>query len=383
MPIIAATDLTKIYRYHQKEPGLRGSLASLLRRRTLERIAVDGVSFRIEPGEIVGFLGPNGAGTTTTLKMLSGLLYPSRGQARVLGYEPVRREHPFLRRIALVTGQRGMLWWDIPAMEALLVQRDLYAVPGPEFRRSLAELAEMLEVEQLLRVQVRKLSLGERMKMELLAALIYRPEVVFLDEPTIGLDLVSQQRVRDFLRRLNRQQGTTILLTSHYMDDIEQLCPRVLLIDHGRLRFDGPLARLVEQAAPHKVVTAVFVEPPEPAALAQALGRLEPRPGDDPRRLSLTVPRPRAAELAGRLLALGDVADLSVEDEPVEEIVRGLFAASRGADVAPDGAPDVAVDVAANVTLSEAKDPHLGAGADPSARASRPDPARDTSAPAE
>jgi ABC-2 type transport system ATP-binding protein len=327
---IAATDLTRVYRYHQKEPGLRGSLLGLLRRRALERTAVDDVSFTIEPGEIVGFLGPNGAGKTTTLKMLAGLLYPSRGQVRVLGHEPVRREHAFLRRIALVTGQRGMLWWDIPAMEALLVQRDLYSIPGPAFDRGLAELADMLEVEHLLRVQVRKLSLGERMKMELLAALIYRPEVVFLDEPTIGLDLVAQQRVRDFLRRLNREQGTTVLLTSHYMDDIEQLCPRVLLIDRGRLRFDGPLARLVEQAAPHKVVTAVFVEPPDARALAEALAGLEPRPGDDPRRLSLAVPRPRAAELAGRLLALGGVADLSVGDEPVEEIVRGLFAASGG-----------------------------------------------------
>src|SRR5207248_799367 len=169
------------------------------------------------------------------------------------------------------------------------------------FRRTVDELAEMLEVGHLLRVQVRKLSLGERMKMELLAALVHRPAVLFLDEPTIGLDLVSQQRVRDFLRRLNREQGTTILLTSHYMDDIEQLCPRVLLIDQGRLRFDGPLARLVEQAAPHKVVTAVFVEPPDPGALADALAGLDPRPSDDPRRLSLAVPRPRATDLAGRL----------------------------------------------------------------------------------
>ncbi|HEV8638451.1 MAG TPA: ATP-binding cassette domain-containing protein [Chloroflexota bacterium] len=347
MPSIEAHDLAKLFQYHQKEPGLAGSIRALFHRQTLERVAVDGVSFAVEPGEFVGFLGPNGAGKTTTLKMLCGLLHPSRGEARVLGHVPSRREHAFLRQIALVMGQKGMLWWDLPAIEMLLVQQDLYGLPDREFRRSLDELAEMLEVGHLLGVQVRKLSLGERMKMELLAALIHRPRVLFLDEPTIGLDLISQGRVRDFLRRLNREQGTTILLTSHYMGDIEELCRRVIVINQGRLYFDGALARLVEQAAPSKLVTAVFAEPPPlPGPDAGQLGRpghlphrdtppgsaldaAELQPTDDPHRLVLRVPRARVADVASQLLHLGQVVDLTIEEVPVEEIVRGIFGALR------------------------------------------------------
>src|SRR5919201_4803168 len=315
MPAIEARDLTKLFQYHQKEPGLTGSIRALFQRRTLERVAGDGVSFAVEPGEFVGFLGPNGAGKTTTLKMLCGLLYPSRGEARVLGHEPSRREHAFLRQIALVMGQKGMLWWDLPAIEMLLVQQYLYSLPDRQFRRSLDELSQMLEVGHLLKVQVRKLSLGERMKMELLAALIHRPRVLFLDEPTIGLDLISQGRVRDFLRRLNREQGTTILLTSHYMGDIEELCPRVVVINRGRLYFDGALARLVERAAPSKLVTAVFAEPParhgagippgQDTAGGSAFDGVAPEPSDDPHRLILRVPRGRVADVASELLHFG------------------------------------------------------------------------------
>ena len=239
MAAIEVADLSKTYTYHHKAPGLRGSLESLVRRRTLEKRAVDGVSFTIERGEMVGFLGPNGAGKTTTLKMLRGLLYPSAGTARVLGHTPHRREHFFLKRIALVMGQKNLLWNDLPALEMLLVHKELYDLGAADFRRNLDELADLLGVGQLLDVQVRKLSLGERMKMELLTALIHRPEVLFLDEPTIGLDLGSQQRVREFLQRLNRELGTTILLTSHYMEDIRHLCPRAVVIDQGRIRFDG------------------------------------------------------------------------------------------------------------------------------------------------
>ena len=329
-PAIAVTHLAKTYRYHRKEPGLRGSLASLLRRKTLETRAVDGISFTIQPGEIVGFLGPNGAGKTTTLKMLCGLLNPSGGSATVLGYTPARREPAFLRRIALVMGQKNMLWWDIPAMETLLMHKEMYRLADADFRRTVDDLADLLEVGHLLRVQVRKLSLGERMKMELLTALVHHPPVLFIDEPTIGLDVVSQQRVREFLRRLNRERGTSILLTSHYMDDIETLCPRVLVIDHGRLHFDGALTALVERAAPHKLVSAVFAEPVPPAALAAALAGLSPRPTDDPLRVSLEVPRADVAEVAGRLLRLGRVVDLGVEEVPVEEIIRGIFTTPPG-----------------------------------------------------
>ncbi len=326
MPAIAATDLARTYRYHRKEPGLRGSLRSLLRRQTLETRAVDGISFSIEPGEIVGFLGPNGAGKTTTLKMLSGLLHPSRGKAAVLGHTPHRREPSYLRRIALVMGQKTMLWWDLPAMETLLLHKEIYSLPGAEFQRTVDGLAQMLEVGHLLRVQVRKLSLGERMKMELLTALVHRPEILFLDEPTIGLDVVSQQRVRDFLRRLNREQGTTILLTSHYMDDIEELCPRVLVIDRGRLHFDGALDALVRQAAPCKRVSALFAEAVPREAVAAALDGLSMEPAEDSVHVQVAVPRSQVVEVAGRLLRLGPLADLSIEEVPVEEIVRGIFA---------------------------------------------------------
>ena len=327
MAAINATDLAKTYRFHRKEPGLFGSLKSLVRRQTLETRAVDGISFGIEAGEVVGFLGPNGAGKTTTLKMLCGLLYPSAGSATVLGHVPSRREHAYLRQVALVMGNKNVLAWDIPAYETLLLMKEMYSIPTADFRRRVDELAAMLEVEQLLRVQVRKLSLGERMKMELFANLVHQPAVLFLDEPTIGLDVVSQQRVRDFLRTLNREQGTTILLTSHYMDDIEQLCPRVLVIDHGQLRFDGGLATLVEQATPHKLVSAVFFEPVTDAMLTNVLGDIERRASDDPLRVSLTVPRHEVAAVAGRLLGLGGVADLSIEEAPIEEIIRDMFSA--------------------------------------------------------
>jgi ABC-2 type transport system ATP-binding protein len=327
---VTATDLAKTYRFHRKEPGLRGSVRSLFRRESLETHAVAGVTFQIAPGEVVGFLGPNGAGKTTTLKMLCGLLYPTGGEATVLGYTPARREAALLRRIALVMGQKNMLMWDIPALETLLLHREMYDLPDAQFRRSVAELAELLEVEHLLRVQVRKLSLGERMKMELLAALVHQPDVLFLDEPTIGLDVVSQARVRAFLRHLNQERGTTILLTSHYMDDIEELCPRVLVIDHGRLHFDGALAALVEQAAPQKLLRATYATPPDPAAVAAALADLglPSRPGADPASLSLTVPRDQVAAAADRLLRLGRVSDLAIEEVPVEEIVRGVFGAA-------------------------------------------------------
>ena len=321
--------LTKTYRYHRKEPGVRGSLRGLFRRQSLETRAVEDVSFAIERGEVVGFLGPNGAGKTTTLKMLCGLLYPSAGGATVLGHTPSRRERAYLRRIALVMGQKNMLWWDIPAMETLLLHKEMYDIPEGEFRRSVDELAELLDVGRLLRVQVRKLSLGERMKMELLVALVHRPDVLFLDEPTIGLDVVSQGRVRDFLRRLNRERGTTILLTSHYIADIEELCPRVLLIDHGRLGYDGTLAGLVTRATPYKLLRAVYTQPFALEGAQAILGALPIRPGDDPLTLSLSVPREEVADVAWRLLRLGPMADLSIEETPVEDIVRDIFGAAR------------------------------------------------------
>ena len=290
MAAIHVAALSKTYRFHHKEPGLRGSVQSLFRRRVRETVAVRDVSFTVQPGEIVGFLGPNGAGKTTTLKLLCGLLYPDPPTAErptkleVLGHTPHKREAAFLKRITLLMGQRSMLWRDLPAMDTFLLHKVMYGVPDTAFHRTVDDLAELLDCAHLLRVQVRKLSLGERMKMELIASLVHTPDLLFLDEPTLGLDVVSQQRVRDFLARLNREHGTTILLTSHYMADIEALCPRVLLIDHGRLRHDGTLADLVRQAAPNtsveQAIREIFsreaeelLEPPVDAeAAAGALG---------------------------------------------------------------------------------------------------------------
>lgn len=330
MSVIAAHQLSKTFLYHQKAPGLRGSLVSLVRRQSLQRRAVDEVTFSVERGEVVGFLGPNGAGKTTTLKMLCGLLYPSGGRAEVLGYMPARRRHDFLRRIALVMGQKTMLNWDLPAMDTLLLQRDLYDVPSGRFTQTVGDLADMLDISTLLRVQVRKLSLGERMKMELLVALVHQPEVLFLDEPTIGLDVVSQQRVREFLVQLNRERGTTILLTSHYMADIEALCPRVLLIDHGRLHYDGSLAHLVQQVAPHKQIIVTLAEP-LPFEVAASLAPWQ-QATDDPFTLHLSVPRERVAAATSTLLRSARVLDLDIEEAPVEEIVRQIFL--RGGEAA-------------------------------------------------
>lgn len=326
MPAIRVENLSRTYRYYHKTPGFAGSISSLFHRKMLETRAVDNVSFAIERGERVGFLGPNGAGKTTLVKILSGLLHPTSGRATVLDHTPSRRENAYLSRISLVMGQKNMLWWDIPAMETLLLHKEMYDLPAEAFESNLHELSEMLNIAHLLRVQVRKLSLGERMKMELLVALIHQPEVLFLDEPTIGLDVISQQMVRAFFRRLNREQGTTILLTSHYMGDIQELCPRVIVLDKGRLRYDGALDALVHQTAPHKRVSVVFVEPPPEAALAELVDGLVVQQRKDAFRIEIAVPRERVSEVAGRLLALGAVADIGIQDVPVEEIVRGIFA---------------------------------------------------------
>ena len=322
---IEVRGLSKTYRYHRKEPGLRGSVRALFRRETLETRAVEDVSFSIKAGEIVGFLGPNGAGKTTTLKVLCGLLYPdasSTSHITVLGHIPHRREPAFLRRITLLMGQRSMLWRDLPAEDTFRLHKVMYGVSDAAFRRTVDELADLLEVGPLLRVQTRKLSLGERMKMELIAALVHDPEVLFLDEPTLGLDVVSQQRVREFLQRLNRTRGTTILLTSHYMADIEALCPRVLLIDHGALRFDGPLDTLVRRVSTHKLVRAVYAAPP---VVNSALNRWTLLPEEDPLRVSLSAPREQVPEVTERLLRMGRLVDLSVQDPPVEEVIRDIF----------------------------------------------------------
>src|SRR5437868_3529348 len=259
-PTIEVRDLRKLYYVHEREAGLVASLGSLLRRRTRAVAAVDGISFDIAEGEVVGFLGPNGAGKTTTLKMLAGLLYPTAGEARVLGHVPWSRQADFLKGITLVMGNRSQLLWDIPAADSLRVLQEIYALPEAVYRRRLDELVNLLELEPLLHKPVRNLSLGERMKVEFAAALIHGPRVLFLDEPTIGLDVTMQARIRRFVAEYNRRIGATILLTSHYMDDVVALCRRVIVIHHGHLLYDGALAGLAERMAPYKLIRVTVHE---------------------------------------------------------------------------------------------------------------------------
>ena len=243
MSMIEADGLTKTYRVVQKKEGVLGALRGLFHREYREVRAVDRISFTIEPGEMVAFLGPNGAGKTTTLKMLSGLIYPTSGEARVLGFVPWQRADAFRRQFSLVMGQKNQLWWDLPAADSFQLHREIYAIPPAEFRETLGELTELLGVEKLTRQAVRELSLGERMKMELIAALLHRPQLLLLDEPTIGLDVVAQGMIQKCLRDYHTRRGVTMLLTSHYMRDVEALCDRVLVITHGTLVYDGPLSR--------------------------------------------------------------------------------------------------------------------------------------------
>jgi ABC-2 type transport system ATP-binding protein len=321
MPIIRAEGLSKTYRVADKQPGLLGTLRHFVARRSRDVPAVSEVSFTIEPGEIVGFLGPNGAGKTTTLKMLSGLIHPSAGTVEVAGHVPYRRQGRFLRQISLVMGQKQQLIWDLPPLDSLRVNAAVYGIEDAEAQRRITELADMLELGDELTRPVRKLSLGERMKAELLAALLHRPAVLFLDEPTLGLDVNAQARVRRFLADINRRTGTTVLLTSHYMGDITALCPRVLLIHQGHLFFDGRLEALTERLTPCREVRLELAEP-QPAAAFAPFGALESLEG---RRVRLLIPQEQLTGAVARLLATFAVQDLEVSEPPIEELIGRLF----------------------------------------------------------
>ena len=325
MAIIRCEALGKTFRIADKQPGLAGTLRHLVRRRTRDVAAVKQVSFTVEPGEMVGFLGPNGAGKTTTLKMLSGLIHPSEGRAEVAGFLPQRRQAEFLRRITLVMGQKQQLIWDLPPLDSLRVNAAIYGIPDGEARRRIDELSAMLELGPELTRPVRKLSLGQRMKAELLAALLHQPAVLFLDEPTLGLDVNAQARVRTFLADYNRRTGATVLLTSHYLADITALCPRVLLIHQGGLFHDGSLRDLSERLAPCRQVRLELREP-LPAERLAAFGQIESLEG---RAVSLLVPREQLTEAVARMLGELEVDDLEVSDPPIEELIGGLF--QRGA----------------------------------------------------
>lgn len=319
-PAIHIRDLRKIYVVSQQEASAKAALQGLFHRRKLEVPAVDGISFDLAPGEIVGFLGPNGAGKTTTLKMLSGLLYPTAGEVTVLGYVPWHREAAFLRQITLVMGQRNQLVWDIPAIHSFELNRAIYRIPVADYRRMVGELTELLELGPLLNKPVRNLSLGERMKCELAVALLHRPSVVFLDEPTIGLDVTMQRRIRTFIAEYNRRFGATVLLTSHYMADVEALCRRVVVIHHGRLLFDGELAVLLQKFTSHKTIV---VQLGDCQADLKSYGEVL---SCDDGRFTLRVPRAETARVTERLLADLPVIDLLVEDPPIEEVIERVFA---------------------------------------------------------
>ncbi|MEY2408869.1 MAG: viologen exporter family transport system ATP-binding protein [Verrucomicrobiota bacterium] len=324
MSVIEVSGLTKTFRTYKKEPGLRGAVRGLFRRRHENVTAVKDVSFRIEEGELVGFLGPNGAGKTTTLKMLSGLLYPTSGSAKVLGFTPWKRDDGYRRQFALLLGQKNQLWWDLPARESLELNAKIYGIAQRDFTRIVDELGGLLNVRDKLGVMVRELSLGERMKLELIASLLHQPRVLFLDEPTIGLDVVSQKTVREFLRHHNAAHKTTVVLTSHYMADIQALCRRVIIIDHGTIFFDGQLADIIDRIADFKLVTIHCANDGSvPAADLAQYGEVVEQ---NPETVKLKVKRDRVIPVCKALLDDLPVNDIDIQEVPIEEVIRQIFA---------------------------------------------------------
>jgi ABC-2 type transport system ATP-binding protein len=320
MPIIEASGLTKTYRVFQKKEGLLGALKGLYRREYKTVHAVNDVSFSIEPGEMVAFLGPNGAGKTTTLKMLSGLIYPTSGVTNVLGFTPWERLDSFRRQFALVMGQKNQLWWDLPASDSFQLHREIYSLPLDEFNRTLNELTELLDVQKLTKQAVRELSLGERMKMELIAALLHQPKLLLLDEPTIGLDVIAQAAIQKCLKEYHAKRGVTMLLTSHYMRDVEALCKRVLVITHGKLLYDGDLTGLTERFGDAKIVKLQFAD-----GTPTDLERFGEVTRTDAFSADLNVERTKIAEILGAILDRHVVADLSVQDPPLEQVIARVF----------------------------------------------------------
>ena len=321
MPAIEVRNLSKVYRVYRKREGLLASLAGLFHREYKDVRAVAGISFHLEEGEMVAFLGPNGAGKTTTLKLLSGLIHPTGGEAGVLGFVPWKRENAYRRRFSLVMGQKNQLWWDLPAQESFRLHKEIYRIDAADFRSRLDELTSLLDVGDLVGQPVRELSLGERMRMELIAALLHSPDVLLLDEPTIGLDVVSQRRVQDFLKNYQQERKITVLLTSHYMKDVEALCKRAVIISEGRIIHDGPLADVVDRFSHHKVIGLQFAGSSVPQDLDQ-FGTVVER---QPPRAKLEVPRHQIPEILAGLLAKYSIEDVVVQERPLEEVIAELF----------------------------------------------------------
>ena len=317
--VITISQLAKHYQVPEREGGLKAAITSLFNRKYKTVKAVDGISFTIEPGEVVGFLGPNGAGKTTTLKMLSGLLHPTSGEVSVMGYEPRKRTHDYLRQITLVMGNRNQLTWDLPALDSFDLQRAVYGIPMDQFKVTRDEFIELLDLKELVTKPVRNLSLGERMKMEIVAALLHRPKVLFLDEPTLGLDVTMQRRIRTFIAEYNRRYNATVLLTSHYMADVEALCKRVIVIHHGRILFDGDLSNLVNQFSSYKTLSLTLQNPEiDLSKYGEVVSREDGR-------VTLRVPKGQTSQVTARLLSDLQVDDLTVEDAPVDDVIDQVF----------------------------------------------------------
>jgi len=322
MPAISVQGLTKSFRSYKKQPGFAGAVKGLFHRKYEQTVAVKGVSFSLEEGELVGFLGPNGAGKTTTLKMLAGLLYPTSGSATVLGHIPWERDDGYRRQFALLLGQKNQLWWDLPARESLKLNAKIYGIDPAQFERTVSELSELLTVRDKLDIMVRELSLGERMKMELIASLLHQPKVLFLDEPTIGLDVVSQKTVREFLRSYNATHKITVLLTSHYMADIRELCRRVIIIHRGKIFFDGALSDVLDRFADFKIVTVQYSGDYSAAELNRYGEVVEQSAAT----VRLKVKRDRVIPACKALLDELAVTDIDIEEVPIEEVISQIFA---------------------------------------------------------
>lgn len=329
---IAVRDLRKVYQVPERDSGLRAAVTSLVHRKTRDIDAVRSISFDIQPGEIVGFLGPNGAGKTTTLKMLSGLLHPTSGSADVLGFTPWNRDRAYLAQMALIMGNRNQLTWDIPVADSFELNKAIFRIPTSDYRQRVDELVELLDIAELIRKPVRNLSLGERMKCEIAGSLLHQPKVLFLDEPTIGLDVAMQRRIRTFIAEYNRRTGASILLTSHYMADVEALCERVIVIHHGTLLYDGGLTGLVRRFSPHKTIVVELEDgAPAPDDRIEAIVDGAEVVEQSAVGLTLRVPKALTAAATSRLLAHLPVSDLTVEDPPIEEVIEDVFNTGAGA----------------------------------------------------
>lgn len=322
---IKVENLKKYFKVYKKEPGLKGSLKSLWKRNYETVKAVDNVSFEIEEGEIVGFIGQNGAGKTTTLKMLSGLLYPTEGEISVLDFNPWDRKSEFQKQFALVMGQKNQLWWDLPAIESFHLNKAIYEISDKKFNETLSRLAKILDVEDILNIQVRKLSLGQRMKCEIIAALLHNPKVLFLDEPTIGLDVVMQKTLRDFIKQYNKEFGATIILTSHYMGDVKELCERVIIIDKGGKIYDGKLQDIINKYARNKILSLTL----ENEVSKNEIKKFGVIKSFEKNQVTLLVPRKEATKIAAKILNEFKVNDLNIEEVSIEVVIREIFGDKR------------------------------------------------------